>query len=149
LWKRFWRFDDFESGAALVREKDYDQVEFFEGGTMNHEFQAMSTPKPAAIPYTELPQAKSEERFCQEWNTYVREIGKLLAEGHETKFVLIKDERIIGLFASEEAARKEGLRRYLLEPFLVQQIRRHESILRLRGYNLPCPVSTSPSARPA
>jgi hypothetical protein len=101
------------------------------------------------ISYTELVQAKPGEAFFHEWNTYLREVGRLLREGHQGKFILINDEAIIGIFDTEDAARTEGLKRCLLQPFLVQQIRSREPILRIRGYNVPWPVSRSQLAKPA
>jgi hypothetical protein len=97
----------------------------------------------------ELPKGRPDEPCFQEWNTYLREAGRLIDEGHEGKFVLIKEEVIVGIFGNRESALTEGARRFLLAPFLIQQIRRVEPILRIRGYNLPCPSSTSPLAKPA
>jgi hypothetical protein len=90
------------------------------------------------VPYTQLPTAKPGEELGSEWNTYCREVGRLLAEGQEDRFVLIKGETILGLYDSWHAARRAGLERFLLEPFLVHQIRTREPILQVRGYNLPC-----------
>jgi len=103
----------------------------------------------AAISYTELEEAKPGEPFFHEWNTYLRALERLLGEGREGKFVLIQKETIVEIFDTEEDARREGLKRYLLKPFLVQQIRSKEPNLRMRGYNMPWPVSPSPLAKPA
>ena len=35
------------------------------------------------IHYTELPEDTPDSPLYQEWNTYRREVGRLLAEGHE------------------------------------------------------------------
>ncbi len=80
----------------------------------------------SGVHFSELPEAKAGEPLWQEWNTYRREVGSLLANGHEARFALLKDEKILGLFDTWEAARKDGLRRFFLEPFLVQQIRVEE-----------------------
>ncbi len=108
-----------------------------------------SPPIPNSIHYTELEPAKIGEPFFHEWNTYLKELGRLLDEGYAGKYVLLKDETIVGIFDSVNAARAVGLKRYLLQPFLVQQIRSQEPSLRIRGYNMPCPVSTSLLAKPA
>lgn len=105
--------------------------------------------EPATVHYTELREARPEEPFFHEWNTYLREVGRLLDQGHEGKFVLIRQESIIGVFDTDADARAEGLKSYLLQPFLVQQIRLREPILRLRGYNIAWPLSPSPLAKPA
>jgi hypothetical protein len=91
------------------------------------------------IHHTALPEAHPDDVLYQEWNSYRREAARLLAEGHEGKFVLIKGGQVIAVHGTWDAAREAGLRLYLLEPFLVQEIRSEEPILRLRGHSLPCP----------
>ena len=66
----------------------------------------------------------------REAETYRREVGRLLAEGHEGKVALIKGDTIIGFYDTWEAARQAGLQKYLLEGHLVQTIREHEPVLR-------------------
>ncbi len=92
-----------------------------------------------AIHHTELPEARPGDALYQEWSTYRREAARLLVEGQEGKFVLIKGGQVVGLHDTWDAAREAGLRLYLLQPFLVQQVRSEEPVLRLRGYSLPCP----------
>ena len=75
--------------------------------------------------------------LATEWDTYRREGGRLLAEGLEGKFVLIKGEEVISLYDTWDAARDDGLKRYLEQPFLVHQVRTWEPLLRMRGYCLP------------
>ena len=92
-----------------------------------------------SIHYTELPEASGKSPLSREWNCFRREVVRLLAEGHEGKFVSIKDEQVVGLYSSWDEAREAGLRRYLLEPFLVQYILTVEPLRRIRGYSLPRP----------
>jgi hypothetical protein len=87
---------------------------------------------PNQIHYTELPPAQPGSPLTAERDTYRREAGRLIAEGHEGKFALVKGDQIIGLFDTFEDARAEGLRRYLLAPFLVHQIREWERVIRTR-----------------
>jgi hypothetical protein len=91
------------------------------------------------ISQTDLPEAGAADLLYAEWNTYRREAARLLAEGGEGKFVLIKGDQVVSLHDTWDIARQAGLRLYLLEPFLVHEIRSEEPILRLRGYSLPCP----------
>src|SRR5262245_8850172 len=74
------------------------------------------------IHHSELPAGDAASPLCREWNTYRREAGRLLAEGHEGKFILVHGETILGLFDTWDAAREAGLERFLLQPFLVHQI---------------------------
>src|SRR5438132_5567437 len=99
----------------------------------------MNDPAPGTIPHTALPPSPSGSLLATEWNTYRREVTRLLAEGQEGKFILLKGEEILGVYDTWDAARHAGLERYLLEPFLVQQIRAEEPVVRVRGYSLPCP----------
>jgi hypothetical protein len=97
------------------------------------------------IPYTELAPAEPGDPLAAEWETYRREVGRLLSEGREGQFVLIKDETIIGFYDTEDAARAAGLERYLGEPFLVHQVRSREPLIRVpfwfhlwHGSRSPC-----------
>jgi hypothetical protein len=121
-----------ENGRALVEAMHREAVERVRG-------QPLPPVEAPTIHYTELPEASPDSPLHQAWETYRREVGRLLAEGQEGKFVLIKDVDVIGLFETWRAAREAGLQRYLLSPFLVHQVQTREPILRLRGYNLPCP----------
>lgn len=95
--------------------------------------------KNTTIHYQGLPEARPEDPLAEEWNTFRNSISRLLAEGFEGHFLLIKNREILGVFQSWELARKEGLRRFFLEPFLVQEIRDQVPNLRHRGLNFPWP----------
>lgn len=101
------------------------------------------------IHFPDLPPLNPSDALFQAWNTYRKEVGRLLAEGHEGKVVLVYEETIIGLFDQEETALAEGYQRYSSGAFLVHQIREKEPTLRIRGQNLPWPSSSTPLARPA
>jgi hypothetical protein len=96
------------------------------------------------ISHAELPEGRPESPLCQEWNVYRREVGRLLAEGREGAWVVIKGTEVVGIYATWEEARGTAVQRYLLQPVLVKQVLAREPILRIRGYNLPCPPSLSP-----
>jgi hypothetical protein len=93
--------------------------------------------RPRGVHYTELLEAKPDQPLAEEWNTYRREVGRLLAEGQEGRHVLIKGSEIVGIFDSLDEAHGEGVKRYLLQPFLVHTIRTEEPCLRIRGINHP------------
>jgi hypothetical protein len=95
-------------------------------------------PEPATIHYTELPEGKPGDALYHEWNLYRREAGRLLAEGHEGKFVLIKGEEIIGIWNTHEEARAVGLARYLRQPHLIHQVLTREPQIRLPLRLLQC-----------
>jgi len=91
------------------------------------------------IHHSQLPEGQPDGVLALEWHTYRTEVARLLAEGHEGEFVVIKGEQIIGLHDSWNAAREAGLHLYLREPFMVHRVCAEEPVLRLRGYSLPCP----------
>ena len=93
--------------------------------------------EPRGVHYTELPPAKPDEVFYQEWNTYRHEVGRLLAEGLEGRYVVIEGTEVIGIFATWEAARAIALTRSPTKPCFVHSIRAVEPYLRIRGINLP------------
>jgi hypothetical protein len=85
------------------------------------------------IHYTELPAAPLDEPQGVEWEFYRREVGRLLAEGHEGRWVLIKGEEIIGIYESRDAAMEEAHKRYPhpRPPILVHQIQTRERLYRV------------------
>jgi hypothetical protein len=86
--------------------------------------------KRATIDYTELPEDTSDNPIARDWNCYRREAGRLLADGHEGKWVLIKGEEVVGIWATREEAKKVAVERYLMQPVLIRQVLRREPILR-------------------
>ena len=95
----------------------------------------MEQPGKQCIHYTELPKAKPEDPDFDEWTTFLRELPRLLAEGHEGKFALLKGKEVIGIYDTWEAGRLAGLEKYLMQGILVQPIRTWEPLLRIRGYS--------------
>jgi hypothetical protein len=83
------------------------------------------------VPYTEIKDLPPSSPIYRESQIYRREMPRWLAEGREGKFVLIKGDEVIGLFEKEEDALAVGREKYLLGPFLVQQIRSREPVIRL------------------
>ena len=86
--------------------------------------------EPTTIPYTELPDGKPDSPVNQEWNFYRREVGRLLAEGQEGRWLLIKGEGIIGIWDTREEAEAVALQKYLMQPCLIHRIRSREPVLR-------------------
>jgi hypothetical protein len=83
------------------------------------------------VPYTQLPAGSRDSPITSEWNLYRREVGRLLTEGHENRWVLIKGEEIIGIWDTQEEAEAVALHKYLMQPCLIQQVRRREPIVRM------------------
>jgi hypothetical protein len=99
--------------------------------------------EPRTIHFTELPEGRPDSPIAREWNLYRREVGRLLAEGHEGRWVLIKGEEIIGLWDSEEEASAVAYRKYLMQHCLIHQVRSREPIVRTSPRFWGCPGSSS------
>ncbi len=59
---------------------------------------------------------------------------RLLAEGHEGRFVLIKGEEVVGVWDTRREAVDAGWARFGLVPIMVHQIRTYEPVLRQRMF---------------
>jgi hypothetical protein len=82
------------------------------------------------IQCTELPEDSSDSPAAKNWNYYRGEVARLLGEGHEGHWVLIKDERIVGIWQTEEEANRVRVQRFLMQDVLVHQVLAREPVLR-------------------
>jgi hypothetical protein len=119
-----------ETGEELVRRLHAEAIE---------RYRQQGSPAPLAprerptIHWTELPEEAADSSIATEWRCFRREVGRLLEEGHEGKWVLIKDEQIIGIYETFRGAREIALQKYLGQSVLIQQVRSREPILRVRA----------------
>ena len=91
------------------------------------------------IHYSKVGRLDPRSRHFEEWTVYRREAGRLIAEGHEGKWVIVKGEEIRGFWDTWEDARSFALQRFSAEEVLVKQVLTYEPLLRV-GYNrLRCP----------
>jgi hypothetical protein len=100
----------------------------------------MNTTDRPTIHYTKLPDVPPESSLALEWQVYKRELPRLLAEGQEGKAILIKGDRVLGTFDTEDAAVQAGYARYVAESFFVHTIRSQEPMVRLSPHCWPCPT---------
>jgi len=91
------------------------------------------------IHYTELLPAHPNSPLAVEWEFYRREVGRLLAEGHEGKHIVIKGEQIIGLFDTHLEALAAANQLFLRQSFLIHQVQTRERVYRT-GYIPVCPI---------
>src|SRR5271154_6316878 len=78
--------------------------------------------EPPTIAYRDLPASRPGSPPDPEWNFYRREVGRLLDEGHEGRWVLIKGEQIIGIWNTREEAKAVALEKFLMQPCLIHQV---------------------------
>jgi hypothetical protein len=98
--------------------------------------QPLPLPDAPTISYTELPEAKPDSPLCTEWNFYRNEAGRLIAQGHLGRHVLIKGEQIVGIWDSYDDAMTEAYRQFFGQPFLVHQVQERERVLRCVSVHL-------------
>jgi hypothetical protein len=112
-----------ENGRELIQALHRQAIERFRG-------RPLPRVEPPTIPYTDLPEARLDDVLYHEWNTYRREVQRLLSEGREGQFILIKGGKIIGIWATEEEAESVVRENFLLQSCLIHQIRSREPLLR-------------------
>jgi hypothetical protein len=96
------------------------------------------TPQPT-ISIDELPVAVPGSRGAREWETYRREVRRLLAEGHEGRFVLIKDDNVVGIWDTQQQALDQAHQQFLMQDVLIHQILSREPLFQAPWWlNLPC-----------
>ena len=106
----------------------------------------LPAPKPLpTIHYTELKEDLSDGPLARPWNVYVREVGRLLAEGHAGKWVLIADEEIVGVFEERRQAALLAYTTYRGRSPMIHQVSEVEPVYRLSSRITACRTSASPS----
>jgi hypothetical protein len=81
-------------------------------------------------PEPRLSEGDAERMLQREWQTFQRQLAPLLAAGNEGRFALIKEDHLVGVWDTEDAALHAGFERFGLDPFLVQPITSHEPAFR-------------------
>jgi hypothetical protein len=84
------------------------------------------------IHYTQMAEARPDSPNYQELRTFRRELPRLLAEGNEGKWALIKGDEIIGVYETFDEGCRVGTERYLLQPHLVQPLREWQPLFQLK-----------------
>jgi hypothetical protein len=81
-----------------------------------------SPPAPTSAHYSEWPPSEGKGQLTVEYEHFRLGIAGWLAEGHEEKFVLIKGERLIGIYETQEEGLAEARRLFPGEAYLLHQI---------------------------
>lgn len=104
----------------------------------------MNQPCRNTISYRDLPPAQPDSSLAVEWDFYRQEVGRLLAEGHEGRHVLIKGAAIIGIYDTHLEASSAGSRRFFGQAHLVHQIQAEERVYRAGGWWRPWQFNRTP-----
>jgi hypothetical protein len=91
--------------------------------------------EPETIHWSELPPSRPGYESA-DYETYRREVGRYLAEGHAGQWVLIQGGKAIGFWPTEVEVTAEGYRRFPGHRFYVHQILERERIYRTGYYRL-------------
>lgn len=94
----------------------------------------MERPNRPVIHYTKLGASRPDSELAAEWELFRRELPRLLAEGQEGKYVLIKGEEIIGLWDDERVAYREAVRRFPRQPFALQLVAEWQPLIVRAGH---------------
>ena len=88
----------------------------------------------STIHYTQIAEADERWPLFREWNFYRREVGRLIEEGREGYWVLIKGEEILGFWDTWEDVNSYLRNHCIDESILLKQVLTHEPLFRI-GYN--------------
>lgn len=78
--------------------------------------------KRPTLHYTQLPPMRQDCVLYNDWQHYLRELPRLLAEGYEGKFLVFKNGAILGPYETDDQAMDAAHAHYPLQAFLVQQV---------------------------
>lgn len=96
------------------------------------------------VHYTEVLDPHPDDPCHREWMTWKEEMPRLLREGYEGKFILIKGDRIHGPYDSDEDAREVAHSVFPLQGVLIRQVLEYEPVLNVPAMypgSSPCPTS--------
>jgi hypothetical protein len=85
----------------------------------------------------QVPDIPDGEPFAQEWQTFKREVYRLVGEGQAGRFALLKGDQLVGVWDTRLAAAEAGRQQFGGEPFLIQEIQLYLPSLRF-GYYRTC-----------
>ena len=123
--------------------KEFEAVQWLQAQEREQLLRNPPPPKPQpdrpTIHWTDLAEAPPGSRIATEWNFYLKQVGRLLAEGHEGRWVLIKGEEIIGIWDTQKEADQVRVQRFLKQDVLIHQVLTFEPVLRGPTYFRLCP----------
>jgi hypothetical protein len=85
-----------------------------------------------------LPEAKPDSPLYREWTFYRSAVERLLADGHEGRWVLAKGEQIVDIWDTRTQAKTVALQKYLMQSCLIHQIRSREPLVRMSARFREC-----------
>lgn len=89
----------------------------------------MKQTSPNYISYRDLPPMRPDSPLTVEYDLYRKEVGRLLAEGHAGRWILIKNAEM-GIWDTRDEAMTAAYNRFVGQDFFVQQILEWERVYR-------------------
>jgi hypothetical protein len=83
----------------------------------------------------DLPDLPPGSPIEAEWDTFRRELPRLLAEGHHGRYALVKGDHVAGVWDTQRDALQAGYEKFGLVTFMVQPILAVDPPKRIRGYS--------------
>jgi hypothetical protein len=134
IWDTQW--DALQAGLLLLGEAQDFLIQKIEVGAKPAAAERRISRRPwlndpgrLRIHYTQVADLPPGSALYRESQTYRRELPRLLTEGHEGKFALIKGEVLVGVFADEREAFAQGYAQFLSQGFMVQPILEYEPVI--------------------
>jgi hypothetical protein len=84
--------------------------------------------EPRTVHYSELGELPRDQPGAANWNLYLRDVGRLLAEGNEGRWALVAGGQLAGVWDTREEADRVRADRFPNQDVLLKQIRERESV---------------------
>ncbi len=94
--------------------------------------------------YTQVLDPRPDDPCFREWWTWKAEMPRLLKDGYEGKFIVIKGSKILGPYETLDEARDAAHAAYPLQSFVMMQILEYEPVLNVPAVyhgSYGCPTS--------
>jgi hypothetical protein len=88
-------------------------------------------PYSQTIHYTQLTNLPVGHPLHRPYGTYLRELPRLLAAGLEGRWVLIKDDEVVGDFATHVEASTAGMERFGIGQYMIKRVHEQEPVFRV------------------
>jgi len=97
---------------------------------------AQPQPVPTAAPQPLAAPVPAQVLLAAEIAAFERELPRLLAEGEEGRWALVKGDHVVSVWDTSGDAVQAGDEKFALEPFLVQRVLREPRIAKSTRYYL-------------
>jgi hypothetical protein len=121
----------FPQGCSTCARKDIDQA-----GLLGYHATQCEERSLPMFPHSfgrrpqDIPDFPPDDPFAAEWKTYKREVARLLAEGHQGRFALVKGDDVVSTWDTWRDACQAGDEKFGHGSFMVHEIQEFERPIR-------------------